>query len=92
MTDTAFFFMFGAAIAYVLLGNYLYLCKVLPALGESPKLLPSSQLNHVDRYIGSLDESRERQWFEPILRNARTINVMYIIGFAITAVLVLLDS
>ena len=92
MADTAFFIMLVAAIVYVLLGNYLYFSKVLPALGESPKLLPSSQLNHVDQYFKSLDESRERQWFEPILRNARTINVMYIIGFATTVALVFLDS
>ena len=91
MADTAFFFMFGAAIAYTLLGNYLYFCKVLPALGQSPNFLPSGQLNHVDQYLQSLDESRERQWFEPILRNARTINVAYIIGFAITIALVFLE-
>ena len=92
MADTAFFIMFGAAIVYVLLGNYLYFSKVLPALGQSPKLLPGSQLNHADQYLDSLDEHRERQWFEPVLRKARTINAIYIIGFAITVALVFLDS
>ena len=68
------------------------MAKVLPALGQSPKLLPGSQLNHADQYLDSLDEHRERQWFEPVLRKARTINAIYIIGFAITVALMFLDS
>jgi hypothetical protein len=92
MVDTAFFIMFGAAIVYLLLGNYLYFSKVLPSLDKSPALLPSSQLSHIDQYIATLDEQSERRWFEPILRHARIINAMYIIGFAVTITLVFLES
>ena len=91
MAETAFFIMFGAVVVYVLLGNYLYLAKVAPALDESPKLLPSSQLDHVDRYLELQDGQLEGQWFVPILRNIRTITMIYLVGFAVTVALTFLD-
>ena len=91
MADTAFHIMFTASIVYVLLGNYLYLAKVLPALGEPPKLLPSSQLKDVDRYLELVDGQQNEQWFVPLLRNVRAINAVYVIGFAVTVTLILTD-
>jgi len=69
----------------------LYFAKVLPALDEPPKLLPSGQLNDVDRYIESLDERLERQWFVPIMQNIRTISIIYPVGFAIILAPIFLD-
>jgi hypothetical protein len=92
MADTAFFIMFGSAVVYVVLGNYLYFSKILPALDQSPKLLPNGQLGQVDQYLTMLNERDERQWFEPLLRNARSINAIFIIGFAITVALVFIES
>jgi hypothetical protein len=92
MAKIAFFIMFGAVVIYVVLGNYLYFAKVLPALDESPKLFPSGQLKDVKRYLELLDEQGERPWFGAILRNAMPINVIYLIGMATTFVLMFLDS
>jgi hypothetical protein len=91
MTEISFFIMFGAVVVYVGLGNYLYFAKVLPALDEPAKLLPSSQWKDVERYLKLLDERRENPWFGAILRNALTISVVYLIAFAITIVLIFLD-
>lgn len=92
MAEFAFLIMFAAVVVYVVLGNYLYFSKVLPALGEPPKLLPSGQVRHVEQYLESLDERLERQWFVPILQNIRTITVVYLIGFAVTTSVIFLAS
>jgi hypothetical protein len=91
MTEIAFFILFGAVVVYVGLGNYLYFAKVLPALNEPAKLLPSSQWKDVERYLKLLDERRENPWFRAILRNALSISIVYLIAFAITIVLIFLD-
>ena len=92
MAEIAFFIMFGAVVVYVVLGNYLYFAKVLPVLNEPPKLLPSGQINDVDRYLELLDERLEHQWFVPILQNTRKITTVYLIGFAITVAVIFLGS
>jgi len=92
MADTAFFIMFAAFAVYFVLGNYLYFGKVLASLDEPPKLLPSGQLKDIDRYLELIDGQRERRWFVPLLQNIRTINTVYLIGFAITAALIFFDS
>lgn len=92
MVEMAFFIMFGAAVVYVVLGNYLYFAKVLPALDEPPKLLPSGQVRDIDRYLESLDERVERPWFVPILQNIRTITIIYLIGFAVTIAVIFVGS
>jgi len=92
MAETAFFIMFGAVVAYVVLGNYLYFTKVLPVLDEPPKLLPSGQVRDIDRYLESLDERLERRWYVPILRNFRTITFVYVAGFAVTIAVIILSS
>lgn len=92
MADSAFFIMFGAAAVYAILGNYLYFSKVLPAIDQPPKFLPGGQMSQVDQYLATLAERDERQWFEPLLRNARHIGVIYIIGFAITGALIIIES
>ena len=61
MAEIAFSIMFGALVVYIVLGNYLYFAKVLPVLNEPPKMLPSGQIDDVDRYLELLDERRERQ-------------------------------
>ena len=71
MAEIGYSIMFGAVVVYIVLGNYLYFAKVLPVLNEPPKMLPSGQINDVDRYLELLDERRERQWFVPILQNVR---------------------
>jgi hypothetical protein len=91
MAEIAFDTMFGAVVVYVVLGNYLYFAKVLPVLNEPPKLLPSGQMNDVDRYLDSLDERLENQWFVPILKNIRVITIVYLIGFSITVAMIFLD-
>ena len=92
MATVAFFIMFGAVIVYVVLGNYLYFTKVLPALDEPPKLLPGGQVRDIDRYLESLDERVERPWFVPVLQNIRTITIIYLIGFAVTIAATFLGS
>ena len=92
MAEIAFLIMFGAVVVYVVLGNYLYFAKVLPALNEPPKLLPSSQVRDVERYLESLDERLQRQWFVPIVQNIRTITIIYLVGLAITIAVTFLGS
>ena len=84
MANTAFSIMFAAIVVYVVLGNFLYLAKILPALDKPMELMPSGQLRDIDRYIELLDEQGERPWFGPILRNVRVITVIYLLGFALT--------
>ena len=81
MTETATSILFGAALLYVALGNYLYFGKILPALGEEPKLSPSGQLRDVDRYVALLKGRSQRPWFLVLLRHVRGISVAYLIGF-----------
>ena len=92
MAEIAFSIMFGAVVVYIVLGNYLYFAKVLPVLNEPPKMLPSGQIDDVDRYLELLDERRERQWFVPILQNIRIISSVYLLGFAITVAMIYLES
>ena len=92
MAEIAFSIMFGAVVVYIVLGNYLYFAKVLPVLNEPPKILPSGQIDDVDRYLELLDERRERQWFVPILQNIRIISSVYLLGFAITVAMIYLES
>ena len=91
MAETAFFIMFVAVVIYIVLGNYLYFAKVVPALNEPPKLLPWSQWNDVERYLALIDERRERPWFAAILRNTLPISTIYLIGFAITFALIMFE-
>ena len=92
MAEIGFFIMFGATVVYVVLGNYLYFAKVLPFLGEPPKLLPTDQVRDIERYLESLDERLERQWFVPILQNIRTISIIYLAGLTITLAVIFLGS
>lgn len=92
MAEIVFFIMFGAVVVYVVLGNYLYFVKVLPALGEPPKFLPSGQVRDIERYLESLDERVEPHWFVPILQNIRTITIIYLVGLAITLAVIFLGS
>ena len=83
MEDALFNFLFLATAAYLILGIYLYFSKVLPALDEPPKFLPTGQLDDVDRYLQILDETGQSRWFKPILRNARKIILALLIGYMI---------
>ena len=91
MTEIVFFIMFVAVVIYIVLGNYLYFAKVAPALDEPPKLLPWSQWNDVERYLALIDERGEQPWFAAILRNTQKISIIYLIGFAITFALIILE-
>ena len=92
MAEIAFLILFGVTVVYIVVGNYLYFAKVLPILNEPPKMLPSGQIDDIDRYLELLDERLAHQWFVPILQNARKITAVYLIGFAITVVVIFLGS
>ena len=81
MEEIVFGVLFLAVVVYIILGNYLYFAKILPALDEAPKFLPSAQFNVVDRFLLILDENDEQPWFAPILRHQRMIATIYVIGF-----------
>ena len=91
MAETAFSVMFGATVVYVVLGSYLYLAKILPALDKPAALLPSGQLRDVERYLEILEGQARRPWYGPILRHVRLITIIYLIGFAISIVLIYID-
>jgi hypothetical protein len=81
---TAWAFM----MIYVLMGNYLYFTKVLPALGRAsldgwPKFLPSSQLEQVDRYLNMLPPDAPRPWYCAILSRVRTLTVAVVLIWAL---------
>lgn len=84
MAEITFIIMFAAVVVYVVLGNYLYWAKILPALDKPMELMPRGQLRDIDRYIELLDEQGERPWFGPILRNVRMITVACLLGYALT--------
>jgi hypothetical protein len=74
MTAVDFFlFVWFLIIVYIVVGNYLNIAKVLPALGENWTFTPSAQLDQVDRYLLLLEKAKERPWFYLYLRHIRLI-------------------
>ena len=60
-------------LQYIVLGNYIYLSKVLPRLNESASGMPSRQLKHIEKYVSVLDENNEKPWFYYLLKHSKTI-------------------
>ncbi len=87
MEEIIFGVFFLAVAAYIIVGNYLYFAKILPALDEPPKLLPSAQFDDADRFLLILNARGEYPWFAPILRHQRKIATVYVIAFVILIVL-----
>ena len=68
-------------VVYVLLGNYVYFCYVLPALRErdptaGPSLTPIGQFKQIDAYVSLLDESSTKPWAFHFLRHFKTITIV----------------
>jgi hypothetical protein len=83
MEEIVFGLLLLALAVYIILGNYLYFAKILPALDEAPKFLPSAQFDDADRFLLILDERGEYPWFTPILRHQRKIVTAYVIAFVV---------
>jgi hypothetical protein len=76
-------FIFLAAwillMTYVIVGGFLYVTKVLPALSRDgldacPKLWLSSQLAQVDLFLSRLPPNTPRPWYYGVLSRARLIS------------------
>lgn len=79
--ESYFGFVWTLVMVYVLLGNYLYFAKILPALGKNgqraaPVLLPSAQLKQVDQYVSLLSQTSEKPWFFWYLRHIRLVTLI----------------
>ena len=81
-----FFILFSLFATYVVIGNYLYLSKVLPALNkngknEHPSFMPSGQLKQIETYITILNEKNEKPWFYYLLKYNKTIVTILLMLF-----------
>jgi hypothetical protein len=79
-----FLVVFGLVAVYVILGNYLYFAKILPALGDSkgsapPSFLPSGQLKHVESYLSLLEKKEDRPWYYFYLRHIKPITLVLLL-------------
>ena len=71
-------------MAYVIVGNYLYFTKVLPALSRDgldgwPKFLPSKQLAQVDFFLRRFPPPDPRPWFYGVLSHVRAITAAVVV-------------
>tara|TARA_Y100001933_G_C18470187_1_gene343802 strand:+ start:56 stop:352 length:297 start_codon:yes stop_codon:yes gene_type:complete len=88
MTFESYFFVVWFLVAlYVLLGNYVYFRKILPALGDetgnaAPRFLPSGQFSQVKEYLRVLEKEQERPWFYYFLKNIVAINALFLLAVA----------
>ena len=88
MTFESYFFVVWFLVAlYVLLGNYLYFSKILPALGDdtghaSPKFLPSGQFGQVKAYVRMLEQKQDKPWFYYFLKNIAAISALVLLAMA----------
>jgi hypothetical protein len=65
--------------AYVIVGNHLYLAKVLPALSRdgldgSVKFMPSKQFDQIDVFLTRFPPTAPRPWFYGVLSHVRAIS------------------
>ncbi len=89
-----FLIAWTSGVAYVVVGNYLYLAKVLPALSRavldgSVKFMPSKQLGQVDLFLARFPPPAPRPWFYGLLAHVRAINVGLIVMALVAIVTVL---
>jgi hypothetical protein len=79
--DAASVALFLAVALYVVVGNYLYWCVVLPELQRSGdpavlKLMPSEQIAQVRRVLAILKERRELSWRYHALRCVLPVTIV----------------
>jgi hypothetical protein len=80
--EAYFIFVFILLAVYVILGNYLYLFKIVPALDVDHSGLPSTQLKHAQMYIDMLQEKGEHPWFLLYLKHIKIISILLAILLA----------
>ena len=71
--------------AYIVVGNYIYVAKVVPTLrtagmATGPALLPSQQFAHVRAYLDSLPVGAENVWFNVVLKHARALTLLVFVA------------
>lgn len=85
MQESVAVFLFVSAWAivavYVLVGNYLYILKVLPALARdgldgSLKFTPWEQLEQVETFLARLAPDAPRPWYFSLLSHVRIITAV----------------
>jgi hypothetical protein len=84
MEILTFLIWWTSVAAYVVIGNYLYFTKVLPALSRdgldgSLKFTPSKQLAQVDLFLTRFPPTVPRPWFYVVLSHVRAINVALVV-------------
>ncbi len=73
-----FLITWTSVMVYVVVGNYLYWTKVLPALSRdgldgSVKFMPSKQFGQVDLFLTRFPPTAPRPWFYGVLSHVRAI-------------------
>ena len=81
---------------YIIIGNYVYISKVLPGLkfilkNNSPSMMPSVQKKHMNQYVTELDKNNLKPWYYFHLKYNAFITVFLAIQVIFLIVLVLLD-
>ena len=71
-------------MVYVVVGNYLYFTKVLPALSRDgldgwPKFMPSKQLGQVDLFLSRFPPTAPRPWYYGVLSRVRAISAAVLV-------------
>jgi hypothetical protein len=77
--DYYFSFLGVIVLVYVLLGNYLYFCKILPAIRKAPGILPWTQVQHLEEYLDLVEGNKDRPWFYYYLQNIKTISIILLL-------------
>jgi hypothetical protein len=77
--DAYFMLVFIVIAAYVIVGNYLYLGRVIRALNKAPEFFPTTQFRDMDAYLRLLLAKGERPWFLFYLKNVRAIALVIVI-------------
>jgi hypothetical protein len=90
---SAFILCWIFLLIYVVVGNFLYLAVVLPALRRdgldgSVKFTPSQQLKQVDLFVARHSADESRPWYLGTLSRARTLSA--VLAFLMIAVGVLM--
>jgi hypothetical protein len=84
-------------MTYVVVGNYPYFTKVLPALSRdgldgSLKLTPSKQLAQVDFFLTRFPPTAPRPWFYDVLSHVRAITAAVVLVELVAMVAVVLSQ
>jgi len=88
MTFEIYFLIVWLVVAlYVLLGNYVYYSKILPALrndtaNAAPSFMPSGQFRQVKEYIRVLEKEQKKPWFYYLLKNLAAITALLVLAMA----------